>query len=308
MNCAHALAAALVAGLALSACAGSDMSPSGTSHGDDGSSTSGIGDVITVASANFPEAALLAEIYTAALEGEGMMVEQRLNIGTREIYLAGLEDGSIDLVPEYAGALTLFLNPEATAAAPFEVYAELQAALPEHLVVLEPSEVEDKDSIVVTKATATEYGLAAIGDLGPVADELVLGGPREFETRPDGVPALREVYGLEFSAYRPLAAGSPLLMRALADGQVDAANIYSTDPAILANNFVVLADPENLFVAQNIVPLVTKEANSPLVSETLNEVSAALTTDGLISMLTQIQVDGDDPADVAQTFVDTNLG
>ncbi len=308
MNRAHALAAALVAGLALSACSGADTTPQRTPGGDDGSSTSGVGDVVTVASANFPEAALIAEIYTAALEGEGITVEQRLNIGTREIYLAGLEDGSIDLVPEYTGALTLFLNPDTTATAPYEVYAELQAALPEHLTVLDQSEVEDKDSIVVTKATATEYGLAAIGDLAPVAGDMVLGGPREFETRSYGVAGLREVYGLEFSAYRPLAPGSPLLMQALANGQVDAANIYSTDPSIMANDFVVLADPERLFVAQNIVPLVTKEANSELVSATLNTVSASLETDELIAMLEQVQVDGDDPADVAQIFVDANLG
>lgn len=307
MNRAHALATALVAGLVLSACSGADTTPERTSSGDDGSSTSGVGDVITVGSANFPEAALLAEIYTAALEGEGMKVEQRLNIGTREIYLAGLEDGSIDLVPEYTGALTLFLNPDATATAPYEVYAELQAALPEHLTVLDQSEVEDQDSIVVTKATATEFGLAAIGDLAPVAGDMVLGGPREFESRASGVAGLREVYGLEFSAYRPLAPGSPLLMRALADGQVDAANIYSTDPSIVANDFVVLADPKGLFVAQNIVPLVTKEANSELVSATLNKVSASLETDKLTAMLAQVQVDGDDPADVAQTFIDANL-
>ncbi len=306
MNRAQAIAAALVAGLSLSACGGSDSEPAGASSGD-GSSTSGVGDTITVGSANFPESALLAEIYTAALESEGLMVEQRLNLGAREIYLAGLEDGSIDLIPEYTGALTLFLNPDATATAPFAVYAELEAALPDHLVVLEPSEVEDRDSIVVTKATAAEYGLAAIGDLAPVAGELVLGGPPTFEDRADGVAGLRDIYGLEFSAYRPLAAGSLLMTQALVNGQIDAANIFSTDPSIMANDFVVLADPENLFVAQNLVPLVTKEANSPLVRATLNRVSALLEADELTSMLSAVQVDGDDPADVAQTFVDINL-
>ncbi len=306
MNRAHGLTAALIAGFALSACGGSDGDPANTSSGD-GNSTSGAGDVITVASANFPESVLMAEIYTAALEGEGITVEQRLNIGAREIYLAGLDEGSIDVIPEYTGALTLFLNPDTTATAPYEVYAELQAALPEHLVVLEPSEVEDKDSIVVTKATATEYELAAIGDLAPVAGEMVLGGPQGFKDRASGVQGLRDAYGLEFSAYRPLAAGSQLMTQALVNGQVDAANIFSTDPSIMANDFVVLADPENLFVAQNLVPLVTKEAYSPLLSATLNKVSASLETEAVTAMLAQVQTDGDDPADVAQAFVDTNL-
>lgn len=307
MNRACALAVAVAAGLALSACGGSDSDPVGSSNGE-GSSTGGAGETITVGSANFPESELLAEIYTAALEREGIMVEQRLNLGPREIYLAGLEDGAIDLIPEYTGALTLFLNPEATATAPFAVYDELRAALPEHLVVLDPSEVEDRDSLVVTSATATKYGLAAIGDLAPVAGELVLGGPRTFEDRADGVAGLRDVYGLEFSAYRPLVAGSRLMTQALVNGKIDAANIFSTDPSIMANDFVVLADPENLFVAQNLVPLVTKEANSPLVADTLNKVSASLTADDLVGMLTQTQVDGDAPAEVAQAFVDATAG
>ncbi len=301
-----ALAAALTLGLTLSACGGSDSDPLDDSGSDDGGSESedGGGGTVTVGSANFPGNVLLAEIYTAALEDAGVDVEQRLNIGNRETYIAGLEDGSIDLIPEYTGALTLYFDPEVEATDPEGVYEALQEALPENLTVLEPSDAEDKDAVVVTQETAEEYSLTSIGDLEPVAPDLVLGGPPEWEEREAGVPGLREVYGLEFSAFRPLAAGSNLTAQSLENGQVDAANIFTTDPSIAENDFVVLEDPESLFIAQNIVPLITTEANTDTVSTTLNEVSAGLDTESYAELLARVVVDSEDPSDVAQEYVD----
>jgi len=305
-----ALAAALLTGLTLSACGGGDPldeSSGGDGGGGGGEDSSG-GGAITVGSANFPENVLLAEMYTAALEDADVQVRQRLNIGNRETYIAGLEDGSIDLIPEYTGALTLYFDEEAEATDPEGVYEELQQVLPDNLTVLERSEAEDKDAVVVTSATAEEYDLETIGDLEPVAGDLVLGGPPEWEDRYTGVPGLEEVYGLEFSAFRPLAAGSNLTAQSLKNGQIDAANIFSTDPAIDENDFVVLDDPESLFVAQNIVPLITTEANDDTITETLNEVSGSLDTDLLTDLLARVVNDGEDPADVAQEFVDENMG
>ncbi|MGC1207506.1 MAG: ABC transporter substrate-binding protein [Ornithinimicrobium sp.] len=299
-----ALVAALVAGLA--ACGADGAEQDDSAGGDTGANPQGAS--ITIGSANFPENVLLAEIYTAALEGEGVEVQQRLSIGTRETYLAGLEEGSIDLIPEYTGALALHFNPDATATDSDGVYAELEDALPANLIVLDPSEAEDTDSIVVTQEAAEEFSLTTIGDLEPVAGEMVLGGPPEFEERPNGVPGLAEVYGLDFSAYRPIVAGTNLTAQALADGQIDVANIFSTDPAITENGFVVLEDPESLFVAQNVVPLLTKDANNDRVSTTLNKVSAVLDTPTLTDLLAKVVTDGEDPADVGQEFVDDNLG
>ncbi|MBW8172735.1 ABC transporter substrate-binding protein [Ornithinimicrobium sp. Arc0846-15] len=295
------LAATLAAGLTLSACGG-DSDPLDDSGEESGSSSS---DTITIGSASFPENVLLMEIYAAALSDAGVDVETRGNIGQRETYIAGLDDGSIDMIPEYTGALTLYLNADAEATDPDGVYAELQDALPENLTVLEPSAAEDKDSIVVTAETASEYDLTAIGDLEPVAGELVLGGPPEFEERFTGVPGLNEVYGLEFSAFRPLAAGSNLTAQSLANGQIDVANIFSTDPSISENDFVVLDDPDALFVAQNIVPLVTTDAVNDEITTTLNGVSAELDTAILTELLAQVVVGGEAPEDVAREFVDS---
>ncbi|MGB5952262.1 MAG: ABC transporter substrate-binding protein [Ornithinimicrobium sp.] len=302
------LAAAVALGLTLSACTGSDSGPveeSGATE-DTSSQTAEANESgpVTVGSANFPENVLLAEIYSAALEEAGVEVEQRLNVGNRETYIAGLDDGSISVIPEYTGALTVFFNADAEATEAEAVYEELQAALPDNLMVLEASAAEDKDAVVVTKDTAQEFNLVTIADLEPVAGELVLGGPPEWEQRYTGVPGLKEVYGLQFSAFRPLAAGSRLTAQALESEQVGAANIFSTDPSIVENDFVVLEDPESLFVAQNIVPLITKEANNETVATALNDVSANLDTGQLTGLVARVVLDGDDPSDVAQEFVE----
>lgn len=243
------------------------------------------GGSIIVGSANFPENELLAEIYAAALSDAGVDVTTTLNIGSRETYMAGLEDGSIDLIPEYTGGLATYLNPEITVTSSEDVLADAQANLPEGLELLEISEAEDKDSLVVTAETAEELGLTTIADLEGQEGDLVLGGPPEFETRPNGVQGLKEVYGLEFGQFRSLAAGANLTVQALVNGQVDAANIFTTDPSIAENDFVVLEDPESLFAAQNVVPLITSDAVNPAVEEALNAVSAALTTDNLTAMM-----------------------
>lgn len=292
------LAAALVSALALTACGGG-----GDPLEDDASATGGAeGEGLIIGSANFPENVLLAEIYAAALSDAGVTVTKKLNIGNREAYMAGLEDGSIQLIPEYTGNLTLFLNEGAEATESDAVYAELQEALPESLTVLDMAEAQDKDAVVVTAETAEEFDLVSIGDLQPHAPNMVLGGPPEWRDRYTGVPGLLEVYGLEFSSFKPLDAGSTLTVEALKNGQIDAGNIFTTDPAIAQNDFVALEDPESLFAAQNVVPLIATDAVTDEIEQVLNEVSAALTTENLTEMMVQVQ--GADPAQVAREFVD----
>lgn len=302
MNRRHSTVAVLLAsGLALTACGG-DSDP----LDEDNAATSGASnegaDELIIGSANFPENVLLAEIYAAALGDAGVPVTTRLNIGNREAYMAGLEDGSINLIPEYSGALTLFLDEGAEATDSDEVYAELQDALPESLTVLDMAEAQDKDAVVVTADTAEEFDLVSIGDLEPHAPNMVLGGPPEWRDRFTGVPGLLEVYGLEFSSFKPLDAGSTLTVEALKNGQIDVGNIFTTDPAISLNDFVALEDPESLFAAQNVVPLISTSSVTPEVEETLNAVSAELTTENLTEMM--VQVMDTDPADVAREFVD----
>lgn len=300
-----ALTTGIVAALLSVAACGSDSGgdPFATGSASSGGETSA---GVTVGSADFPESALLAEIYAGALQAKGVKVEKKLNIGAREAYIPALQDGSIDLIPEYTGVLAQYFNKNAKATDSEGVYAELQAALPESLMVLDKSAAEDKDSVVMTQAKASELGVTSIADLAGKSQDLTLGGPPEWKTRPTGVPGLKKVYGLEFKSFRPLDAGGPLSVQALKNGQVDAANLFTTDPSIAANKFVVLEDPKNLFAAQNVVPLITKSKSNPHIEGALNAVSAKLDTATLSALLAEVVTDKKDAAVVAKDFLAKN--
>ena len=309
------VAAGLAAALTLTACGGStdplasSTSASAASSGSAATSGSGSaapGGAIVIGSANFPESALLANIYASALTNKGVDASTNLNIGSREVYLKALQDGSIDLVPEYTGVLLQYFDPTATATAPEDVYTALQAATPAGLEVLAKSDAEDKDAVVVTKETADANNLKTIADLAPVAGAFILGGPPEWATRPTGVPGLQSVYGLTFKEFKPLDAGGPLTLNALTGDQIQAGNLFTTDPNIAANDLVVLDDPKSLFAAQNVVPLLTKDSDSPDVEDALNAVSDALDTATLGGLVKQVVIDKEDPADVAKQFLDDN--
>jgi osmoprotectant transport system substrate-binding protein len=263
-------------------------------------------DTIVVGSADFAESTLLAEIYAGALTAKNVKVTKKLNIGSRETYIPGLEDGSIDLFPEYSGALLTYLKKDKTEVSSEDVYAALKTAVPAKLTVLEQSEAQDKDSVTVTKETADKYSLKTIADLKPVAKDLVLGGPPEWKTREDGVPGLKRVYGLEFKSYKALDAGGPLTINALKKGQIAAGDVFSTDPNIAAEGWVSLEDPSNLFAAQNVLPLINKAKATPAVTETLNAVSAKLTTENLSAMMKEVLLDKKDPETVAKEFLTAN--
>ena len=116
--------------------------------------------------------------------------------------------------------------------------------------MLDYSEAEDKDAVVVTSETAEEYDLAEIGDLADVAGDLTLGGAPEWKTRQTGLPGLEEVYGVVFGDFIELDAGGPQSLGALLNGRVDAANLFTTDPNIAAEDLVPLEDPDALFAAR----------------------------------------------------------
>jgi osmoprotectant transport system substrate-binding protein len=261
---------------------------------------------ITVGSADFPESALIAEIYAGALEAKGVKVDKTLNIGSREAYVPALQDGSIDLIPEYTGALLHYFDEDSTATDSETVFKELAAAVPEDLSVLTMSSAEDKDVVAVTKATADKYSLTSISDLAEVSDGLVLGGPPEWKTRRQGVKGLADVYGVEFGTFRALDAGGPLTVQALKNGQVDAADLFSTDPSIQENGFIMLDDPESLFPAENVVPLIATSKVDDTVTQALDAVSAELDTHTLATLVKQVIVDKKDAEDVATEFLSGN--
>jgi osmoprotectant transport system substrate-binding protein len=302
------LIGALLAGtLALGAAAcGDDLE----SNNDSGSSSSGGGEKqsVTVGSANFPENVVLAEVYAGALEAKGLTVDKKLNVGSREAIFPAMQRGDITVLPEYTGALLSYVSKgKATAKDTAGQVDALKSELPAELTLLEPSAAEDKDTVTCTKAVVDKYSLTSLEDLAKVSKDLVMGGPPELAKREGfGLKGLKAVYGIEFKQFRPLDVAGPLTVAALKSGKVDCANLFSTQSAIPQNGFVSLEDPKGLVESEAVVPLITKDAATPEASDTLNAVSAKLTTENLKEMVKRVEVDKDDAATVADDFLSEN--
>jgi osmoprotectant transport system substrate-binding protein len=259
---------------------------------------------LTVGADNFAEAEIVAELYAQVLENAGYDVSREFGT-TRETRIPAMEGGEIDLAPEYLASLLLFLDANAEASPDAEAVAgDLNPLLEERgLTTLEASPAVDTNAFVVTEETAQEHGLQAVSDLAPVAGELTLGGPPECPERPFCIPGLKDVYGVEFGDFVPLDAGGPLTVEALDSGEIDVALLFSTQSVIVDKGWVVLEDDQNLQAADNITPLIRTDLVNDEVTELLNGVSAALTTEIMLELNGQVEVDGEDPADVAEAFL-----
>lgn len=153
-------------------------------------------------------------------------------------------------------------------------------------------------------SSSTSGGSSNTGGGGAtVASKLTLGGPPELKTRVDGLPGLKKTYNVVFGTYKSLDAGGPLTINALKNGQIDAGDIFTTDPSIKANGFVVLDDPKSLYAAQNVLPLITKSKATPGVKSTLKAVSDKLDTTGLADLDTKVISEKQDPAKVAKDWL-----
>ena len=256
---------------------------------------------LVVGSADFTESALLADIYADALAGKGVTITKRLDIGERSVYWKAIQDGSISFIPEYNGSILDYLVPSATAKSTAGVSAALPAAIGSSLTALQAAPAQDSDTITVTKATAAKYHLTSIADLASVASKLTFGAPAAFQTRPDGIPALKSVYGVTFGNFTALSAGGTVTVTALKNGTIDAADIFSTDPSFAADGFVALADPKNMFAAQNVTPIIATSKLTSVIETTVNAISAKLTT----AILAQLdaQAGSGDPDPVAKQWL-----
>ncbi|MFJ8636309.1 ABC transporter substrate-binding protein [Streptomyces sp. NPDC093568] len=295
----------LISALSLTACGGSGDSDDNPLTGSGGGSGSGDGKSIVVGSANFPENQLLAEIYAEALEAKGLKVTRKFDIGAREVYYDQVVKGGIQVFPEYNGALlATAVDKTSTATGTDDINAELKKKLPSSVEILDSAEAEDKDSVTVTAATAKKYNLKTLADLKPVAGEWTIGAGSEFKTRTQGWIGLKKIYGVEFGKFQPLDAGAQsTLLKLLNSGKVQAANIYTTDPAIVEDKLVVLEDPKNLFSSQNVTPLVHKSAVDDTAKAALNGVSAKLTTEDLLEMMKKLVNDKEDAGTVAKEWL-----
>lgn len=282
-----AVAAALALAASLTACGSSDPTAAPPA------SSAPAGKVV-VGSFAFPESEILGEIYAQALTAKGVQVETKFNIGPRQQTIPALRDGSINLIPEYNGNLLAFYNPKYTERTTADVDKSLvDAVAKDKLKVLNSAKAEDKDAYVVTKKTADDNQLTSIGDLGKIVP-FKLGSNPQFGELGYGIPGLKSVYGVGTKAkdvtFVPIEDfGGPDTVKALVDNTVQVADIYTTSPALVANNLVVLADPQNMISSQNVIPLVADSVYTDQLGEILNNVSAQLSTEDLIALRDRVE-------------------
>jgi osmoprotectant transport system substrate-binding protein len=265
----------------------------------------GAGGSITIGNQNFGESEILAQIYGQVLAANGYDVSYEPGIGSRETFILALQDGSIDLIPDYAGNALIYANPDATETSAADVEAALPEALePLGLAVTAAAPGEDSDALVVTPEYATANDLTTIGDLAPLASTITLGANTEFEPR--WRAGLAETYGFEGWAFKAIDDyGGPGTLADLLAGNIQVADIYTTTSSIAANDLVVLEDDQDLFAAQNIIPLLNADVLTDEIAALLDEVSAKITTDVLLDLNSQF--DGPDKpsaADVAKAWLE----
>ena len=240
---------------------------------------SGAGPIV-VGSQQYYSNEIIAEIYAQVLETAGYTVTREYQIGQREVYLPQIESGDISVIPEYGGNLLQYYakDPEATDAD--SVREELFTVLPRDLTILGSAEATDQDSYTVTRATADAYGLTSIADLAELGGTVTIAANSELATRPYGPSGLMSVYGVDATIDPVEDTGGPLTVNALTDGTVNVANIPTSSPAITDNDLVVLEDPKNLILPENVTPLVRKSL--PVgATQAIDAVAARLTADEL---------------------------
>jgi osmoprotectant transport system substrate-binding protein len=249
---------------------------------------------ITVGSFNFDESEVLAEIYSQALEGGGVRVERAFGLGPRELVAPALSRGLIEFVPEYAGTALLFASlgqQIATIDAQQTRDSLVQTLAKSHVTALEPAPAQSANTFVVTAETANRERLQTLSDVARVAPKLTFGGPPECPSRPQCLEGLERVYRLNFKAFVRLDTGGPVTRRALQDGYVDIALMFTTDPAILRDGLVELSDDRRLQPSENVIPLLRTETVARFGPEMVNlidSVSARLTTAAVTDLNAQV--------------------
>jgi osmoprotectant transport system substrate-binding protein len=299
----HAAAFAVCSlALALLAACQPGASPAGRGGGAPGGA-------VVVTSFNFPESELLAAIYGLAIRQAGIPVQFELDLGPRELVQPALEQGLVDMVPEYLGTALTSLEPQSGVpmSDPAAIRAALAGALaPWRVRVMTPAAAQDQNGLVVTEATARRLGLRTVSDLGRVAGRLTLGGSPECPDRPYCLPGLRTAYGLRFARFLPFDT-EPQRVTALRDGVVDVAVLDTTDGNLATGDLVLLADDRHLQPAENIVPVITGSALARYgkrLADAVNTVSAQLTSKALLFMDWRVEVAGADVTAEARAWLE----
>jgi osmoprotectant transport system substrate-binding protein len=263
--------------------------------------------VIQLASFDFPESEILGELYGQALRQHGFPVEQVVQLGSREVVGPALEQGKVDMAPEYLGSALNFLNDRdrIATADPALTHARLeQAFAPRGVSVLAYAPAQDRNGFVVTGDLARRHGLEKLSDLAPLASQLSFGGPPECAQRPLCLKGLQDLYELRFARFEAMPSRA-VTAGELDTGEIDVGMIETTDPHLIGTDLVQLEDDRRLQPAENVVPVLRREvldAYGPALVRLCNAVSAQLTTAELTRLNLQV-AEGQPAAEAASGWL-----
>ncbi|HLK94225.1 MAG TPA: ABC transporter substrate-binding protein [Nocardioidaceae bacterium] len=305
---------AAVTALTLSACGGDEDPLADDSSGD--SDTSGDKGSLVVGGQDFYELQIMSSMYQLLLEDAGYTVDTKL-VSTRDVYLPELQNGTIDIVPEYAGSITDALQLEANGPNAEQVSSNdigetmdaLQPLLEEQgLTALEPAEATDQNAFAVTQDFAEENDLETLSDLGEMGQPITLAAAEDCASRPDCKVGLEKTYGLEIEKVLPTGFGTPQTIKSVTEGESELGLVATSDGSLEQQGLVILEDDKGLQVAQNLVPVVSQEVldANPDIADTLNALSDELTTDDLADLNVQVAIERQKPEDVAQQYLEDN--
>lgn len=265
-------------------------------------------DTVRVASYDFTENVILAEIYAQALQRNGIEVSTVHGLGTRELVIPALEQGHVDVVVDYLGAALDFVAGSSTTASSnaAEAAAALRAAFADRAVtVLDHARAEDQNGFAISIELAVEENLVNLSDLIEIAPTLRFGAPPECPTRRYCLIGLQETYGLRFESFQPMPSRAATV-EALLSGEIDIGLLETTDPRLSGARLVLLVDDRGLQPRENIVPLVRDDALDRAggqLADVLDAVSAELTTADLIELNGDVEIDNRPAAEVASDWL-----
>lgn len=263
-------------------------------------------DAVKIGSKNFTEQFIVAEIYAQSLEKAGVDVERHLNLGATLVAHTALTNGDIDLYPEYTGtALAAVVKGDLSGTAD-KIYGDVKDYYEKNLklTLLAPTKINNGYAIITLPETAEKYKLKTLSDLGPVSKDLTFGAEGGFSERKDGLPGLKQTYGIEFKEFKVFAKLG-IRYSALTNKDLDVSYGFATDWQISDNKLVVLDDDKHLFPPYYLVPVVRQDtlAKNPKIAEILNKISPLLDNETMRNLNAKVDRDKEEPADVATEFL-----
>ncbi|MDQ6804809.1 MAG: hypothetical protein M3065_07535 [Actinomycetota bacterium] len=261
---------------------------------------------VTIGDKNFTEQFILGELYSQALSAQGFTVNLNKNIGSTQVTTQALEAGQLDMYPEYVGTFdSAVANDSEIFRSEHAAFAAGQTYAVAHgLRLLRATPFSDTDAIAVLSTYAAEHRLRLISDLGPSQSNLTLGAPPQFAQSQTGLLGIEGVYGVTPAHVQPLAIG--LQYQALQNGSVQAADVFTTDGQLVSGQYQLLRDPDRVFGFGNVVPVVTQGVllvEGPAFAQTIDSVSAQLTTPAMRQLNADVSTCNMSPASAARQFL-----